>query len=107
MLGRQRLKACLERMLTAVAQPVVEVQDAPGLLLQAPGQHAHHGRDADAAGDEDRRDLGIGIDEEATGRRAHPKQVALLHPVMQMVGGEPGGRSGRSGGDGTRLTVMR
>ena len=78
------------RMLTTVPQPVVEVQDAFGLLRQAPAQHTHDRRDADAARDEDRRDLGISVDEEATGWCANPKQVALLHPVMQMVGGDAG-----------------
>ena len=36
----------------------------------------------------DSRDRGIPVDEEATGWGFHPKQVAFLHPLMQMVGGD-------------------
>ena len=73
-------------MLAAVAEAVVEMDGACRLLGQAPAQHAHHRRDADAAGDEDGRDAGIGVDEELPGRSPDPENIALVDLIVEVGG---------------------
>ena len=88
----------LEGMLAAVAQPVVEMHHALRLCGQAPAQHAHHRRDADAAADQHHRHARIGVDEEVSGRRLHAQDVADLHMIVEVAGRQAGRELGVIGG---------
>ncbi len=83
---RDVLELRQEGMLAAVAQPVVEVNYPLRLLGYAPAQHAHHRRDADAAGDQHRGQVRFGIDEEMAGRGLHAQDVTDPHMIMEVAG---------------------
>ena len=84
------LELLLECMFTGVAQAVVEMNRSRRLLGDAPAQHAHHRRDADAAGNQHRRHVRIGVDEEVAGRGLHAQDVADPHMIMEVAGRQAG-----------------
>ena len=105
---RKFFEHSLERMLAAIAHAVEQMDRAFGLLGQAPAQHAHHRRDADAAGNQHRRHGRIGIDEEVPRGRLHLEDIALV--ARGRESGSMTARaaaSGRPAGGGTRLMVTR
>ncbi len=84
----------LERLLTAVAHPVVKMDRPARLFSQAPAQHARHGCDADTAANQHRRHVGRSIDVKVTRRRLDLEHLTGLNLIMQMVGGQPGRQLG-------------
>ena len=83
--GRHFLQQRLEGMFCTVAQPVDQVHTTTGLFGQAPAQHAHHWRDADATGHQHGRYAGVGVDEEVAGGRFCLEHVACLDTVVKVV----------------------
>lgn len=57
---------------------------------RAPRKHAHQRCDAHSAGDEDRRQVDVRVDDEAPGRSLHIEDVAIRDLVMEPIGREPG-----------------
>ena len=91
-LRSQLLEDLLEGVVCAVAHAVVQVHRARRLRSCAPAQHAHHGRDADAAAHQHRGHAGVGVDEEPTRRRLDLQHVAFAHLVVKVGGRQARGQ---------------
>lgn len=91
---RQVFKDFPKRVISAVPDAVVEMNGSTGLLGMGPEEHAHHGRDADAACDQNRRDGRIGIKMELSRRRLHPEDVTFTNNVMEISRGDTGWSTG-------------
>jgi hypothetical protein len=94
----QRFEHALESVVGTVAHAVEQMHGALGLLAHAPAQHAHHGRDTDAARNQHRRNAGIGVHEKTAGRCLHPEQIAFVHAVVEVAGRRTGRQLGPARG---------
>ena len=85
--GRHGCKLGFECLLFPVTHAVVKMHGASGLFLKAPAQHAHQRRDAHAACDEYRRHIGIGFQQELSGRCRHTQHIPYVDPVVEVSRG--------------------
>ena len=84
--GRQRFQVRLHHQFGRLANVIKQPKLTPRLLLHHPVDHAQHGRDADAAGDQHHRLLAA-VQVEMTTRRARLQQATDLDVIVKIVGG--------------------
>jgi hypothetical protein len=82
-------------------------QTGTGALVGEGVQHGEHGRQADAAAEEDDRARAVGLEKEVAAGRADLEDVAGPDAVVEVIGDDAGGRRQRLGRASSRLTLMR
>ena len=76
-------------MFGTVAHAVEEMHHPLRLVLRAPTQHAHHGRDANAAGNQHHWRVGLGIEMKAARGCPNLQGASGVHMLMKITGCSP------------------